>query len=165
MCADLYAHVYADVYNRNVWRDRYSVSYTTCVDSARRGAEIMEHKLFISVGHDEYWSQLQRAAIVKARDIGGVSLAFMYVLLRSTCMAFLLFVYLYFKEEAENPDGTDGMFSFPPCHGSGSGAAPNPHLSHPFGAAHSCFSTIPTTRLHRHTIANTYPYTYTYTYT
>ena len=55
----------------------YSVSYSTSVDSARRGAEIMEHKLFISVGHDEYWSKLQRDAITRARDVGGVSLAFM----------------------------------------------------------------------------------------
>ena len=34
----------------------YNVSYFTDVDTARRGAEILEHKVFLSVGHDEYWS-------------------------------------------------------------------------------------------------------------
>ena len=38
----------------------YDVSYTTGVDSDRRGAEILEHKAFLSVGHDEYWSADQR---------------------------------------------------------------------------------------------------------
>lgn len=53
----------------------YDVSYTTGVDSARRGAEILEHKVFLSVGHDEYWSQEQRANVEAARD-AGVHLAF-----------------------------------------------------------------------------------------
>ncbi|MEZ6074778.1 MAG: DUF6605 domain-containing protein [Pirellulaceae bacterium] len=35
----------------------YDVSYSTGVDSDRRGAEILEHRAFLSVGHDEYWSQ------------------------------------------------------------------------------------------------------------
>ncbi len=34
----------------------YDMSYSTGVDSDRRGAEIIEHKVFLSVGHDEYWS-------------------------------------------------------------------------------------------------------------
>src|SRR6476646_4322918 len=34
----------------------YDVSYSTDVDSDRRGAEIQEHQVFMSVGHDEYWS-------------------------------------------------------------------------------------------------------------
>lgn len=53
----------------------YDVSYTTGVDSARRGQEILEHKAFLSVGHDEYWSQEQRANVEAARD-AGVHLAF-----------------------------------------------------------------------------------------
>ena len=34
----------------------YNVSYFTGVDTDRIGAEIREHKIFLSVGHDEYWS-------------------------------------------------------------------------------------------------------------
>ena len=53
----------------------YDVSYTTCVDSDRRGAEILEHEVFLSVGHDEYWSAGQRASVEAARN-AGVHLAF-----------------------------------------------------------------------------------------
>lgn len=53
----------------------YDVSYTTGVDTDRRGAKILEHKLFLSNGHDEYWSGPQRANIEAARA-AGVHLAF-----------------------------------------------------------------------------------------
>ncbi len=53
----------------------YDVSYFTNVDAARRGAEILEHRVFLSVGHDEYWSGEQRAAVEAARA-AGVHLAF-----------------------------------------------------------------------------------------
>jgi hypothetical protein len=53
----------------------YDVSYFTGVDSDRRGAEILEHKLFLSVGHDEYWSKGQRTHVENARN-NGVNLAF-----------------------------------------------------------------------------------------
>ena len=53
----------------------YDVSYSTGVDSDRRGALILEHKVFLSVGHDEYWSGAQRANVEAARD-AGVNLAF-----------------------------------------------------------------------------------------
>ncbi|MGC1512491.1 MAG: N,N-dimethylformamidase beta subunit family domain-containing protein [Acidimicrobiales bacterium] len=53
----------------------YDVSYTTGVDTARRGSELLEHKVFLSVGHDEYWSGPQRANVEAARN-AGVNLAF-----------------------------------------------------------------------------------------
>ncbi len=53
----------------------FDVSYTTGIDTDRRGAELLEHKAFISVGHDEYWSGQQRDNIEAARD-AGVNLAF-----------------------------------------------------------------------------------------
>jgi len=53
----------------------YHVSYTTGVDGDRRGALIRNHKVFLSVGHDEYWSGAQRASVEAARD-AGVHLAF-----------------------------------------------------------------------------------------
>ena len=56
-------------------RNGFDVSYFTGVDSDRLGAEIREHKAFLSVGHDEYWSGGQRANVEAARN-AGVDLAF-----------------------------------------------------------------------------------------
>jgi hypothetical protein len=53
----------------------YDVAYTTGLDGDRRGALIKNHRVFLSVGHDEYWSGPQRAAVEAARD-AGVHLAF-----------------------------------------------------------------------------------------
>ena len=53
----------------------YDVTYFTGVDSDRRGEEIRKHRLFLSVGHDEYWSLEQRQHVEAARDVG-VNLAF-----------------------------------------------------------------------------------------
>ena len=54
----------------------YDISYSTGVDSDRNGALIRNHKVFLSVGHDEYWSGGQRTAVEAARD-AGVDLAFL----------------------------------------------------------------------------------------
>ena len=56
-------------------RNGYDVSYFAGVDTASRSAELLEHKTFLSVGHDEYWSGGQRANVEAARD-AGVNLAF-----------------------------------------------------------------------------------------
>ena len=53
----------------------YDVTYFTGVDSDRRGEEIRKHRLFLSVGHDEYWSLEQRQHVEAARG-AGVHLAF-----------------------------------------------------------------------------------------
>lgn len=53
----------------------YNVSYFTSLDAERRGAEILEHKILLSVGHDEYWSGQMRSHVEAARD-AGVHLAF-----------------------------------------------------------------------------------------
>jgi fibronectin type 3 domain-containing protein len=53
----------------------YNVSYFTGVDSERRGNLISNHRVFLSVGHDEYWSGGQRANVESARS-AGVHLAF-----------------------------------------------------------------------------------------
>src|SRR5437016_7245448 len=53
----------------------YDVTYFTNVDSERNGGLIKNHKLYLSVGHDEYWSSGQRANVEAARD-AGVNLAF-----------------------------------------------------------------------------------------
>ena len=53
----------------------YDVTYSTGLDSERRGGLLKNHKIFLSVGHDEYWSGGQRANVEAARD-AGVNLAF-----------------------------------------------------------------------------------------
>src|SRR5262245_13691607 len=53
----------------------YNVSYSTDVDTDRRGGELLEHKVYLSVGHDEYWSGQQRNNVEAARN-AGVNLAF-----------------------------------------------------------------------------------------
>ncbi|MFD8531156.1 DUF4082 domain-containing protein [Streptosporangium canum] len=54
----------------------YDVSYTSSVDMASQGAELLEHKTFVSSGHDEYWSNEMRSSIQNARD-NGVNLIFL----------------------------------------------------------------------------------------
>ena len=53
----------------------YDVSYTTGVDTDRSGAQLLDHRAFLSVGHDEYWSGGQRTNVEAARA-AGVNLAF-----------------------------------------------------------------------------------------
>ena len=53
----------------------YDVSYFTGVDADRTGALILNRKIYLSVGHDEYWSGGQRANVEAARA-AGVDLAF-----------------------------------------------------------------------------------------
>lgn len=53
----------------------YDVSYTSQVDTESSPALIRNHKMFISSGHDEYWSRTQRDNVTAARD-AGVNLAF-----------------------------------------------------------------------------------------
>jgi hypothetical protein len=54
----------------------YNVVYSTGVDTDRRGAvALQQHRMFMSVGHDEYWSAGQRANVEAARN-AGVHLAF-----------------------------------------------------------------------------------------
>ncbi len=56
-------------------RNGYDVTYFTGVDAARSGALIKNHKVYMDVGHDEYWSGPHRANVEAARD-AGVNLAF-----------------------------------------------------------------------------------------
>ncbi|MEU0567478.1 DUF4082 domain-containing protein [Nonomuraea sp. NPDC005983] len=53
----------------------FDVSYSSSIDTASRPAELLEHKVFMSSGHDEYWSNEQRTNVQNARD-NGVNLAF-----------------------------------------------------------------------------------------
>jgi methionine-rich copper-binding protein CopC len=53
----------------------YNVSYFSGVDTDRRGTLIKNHKVFMSTGHDEYWSGGARTNVEAARA-AGVHLAF-----------------------------------------------------------------------------------------
>jgi hypothetical protein len=53
----------------------YDVTYFTDTDTDRYGALLTNHKLWMSNGHDEYWSGGQRANVEAARN-AGVHLAF-----------------------------------------------------------------------------------------
>src|SRR6185312_2995364 len=57
-------------------RNGYDVSYISGVDTDRHGSLLKNHKVFLSVGHDEYWSGAQRANVEAARD-AGVNLQFL----------------------------------------------------------------------------------------
>lgn len=53
----------------------YDTAYTASIDVATRPSLVKNSKIFISSGHDEYWTQEQRANVEAARD-AGVNLAF-----------------------------------------------------------------------------------------
>jgi hypothetical protein len=54
----------------------YDVSYISGIDAARYGENLLNHQIYLTVGHDEYWSGQQRANVEAARD-AGVNLAFL----------------------------------------------------------------------------------------
>jgi hypothetical protein len=55
--------------------DGYDVSYQTDVDTDLRPDSLLEHRLVVVAGHDEYWSKRMRDAFDVARD-AGTDLAF-----------------------------------------------------------------------------------------
>ena len=65
-------------YNFVRWSESmgYDMTYTTNVDVSQRGDAIKKHRMFVSLGHDEYWTKQQRDAVEGARD-AGVNIAFL----------------------------------------------------------------------------------------
>ena len=53
----------------------YNVTYISDVDTDQSGSLLLNHKVYVSSGHDEYWSAQQRANVENARA-AGVDLAF-----------------------------------------------------------------------------------------
>ena len=54
----------------------YDVTYQSGIDTHRNSVQSLnKHKLFLSVGHDEYWSGQQRSNVELARD-SGLNIAF-----------------------------------------------------------------------------------------
>ena len=56
-------------------RNGYDASYTSQGDVAANAGLLLNHKVILSSGHDEYWSGQERTNVEAARD-AGVSLAF-----------------------------------------------------------------------------------------
>lgn len=48
----------------------YDVSYQSGIDTATNGSLLLNHKAFLSVGHDEYWTASQQNNVRAARDAG-----------------------------------------------------------------------------------------------
>lgn len=57
-------------------RNGYDVTYCGDIDTHRSGSQLLNKKVFISSGHDEYWSGAQRAN-VEAAIAAGVNVAFL----------------------------------------------------------------------------------------
>ena len=54
----------------------YDVSYISGIDTATNGSLLLNHKVFMDAGHDEYWTDSQ-VANVQAAANAGVNLAFL----------------------------------------------------------------------------------------
>lgn len=64
-------------YNMVRWLESqaYNVTYVTNIDTHTNQQLLLNHKVFLSVGHDEYWSPQMRDRVETARN-AGVNLAF-----------------------------------------------------------------------------------------
>jgi Domain of unknown function (DUF4082)/Fibronectin type III domain/Bacterial Ig domain len=71
------SYLYYAEYQMMRWLEKngYNVSYTSEAEVDNSGALLKNHKLFMSSGHDEYWSAGQRANVLAARE-AGVNLTF-----------------------------------------------------------------------------------------
>jgi hypothetical protein len=60
------------------WLERqgYDLSYISSVDLHENPAQLLQHHVYLSLGHDEYWSKEMRDGVELARN-RGVSLAFL----------------------------------------------------------------------------------------
>ncbi len=54
----------------------YDVSYISGLDASTNASLLLNHKAYVSAGHDEYWTGAQRANVTAARN-AGVNLAFL----------------------------------------------------------------------------------------
>jgi Domain of unknown function (DUF4082)/Cadherin-like domain/Bacterial Ig domain len=70
--------VFSAEYPAIFWLEQngYDVSYISGMDAATNGALLLNHKVYMDVGHDEYWTDSQ-VANVQAAGNAGVSLMFL----------------------------------------------------------------------------------------
>jgi hypothetical protein len=64
--------VFSAEYPAIQWLERngYDVSYISGVDAAVNGSLLLNHRVYMDVGHDEYWTNSQRANVQAAADAG-----------------------------------------------------------------------------------------------
>ena len=65
--------VYGSEFEMIAWLERngYDLSYVSGLDTATRGASLLaNHRMFMSQGHDEYWTQEQFTNVLNARKAG-----------------------------------------------------------------------------------------------
>ncbi|MDJ0340933.1 DUF4082 domain-containing protein [Streptomyces sp. H10-C2] len=64
--------VYGSEFEMISWLERngYDVSYLSGMDVSTKGSLLTNHKMFMSSGHDEYWSQEQYSNVLAARKAG-----------------------------------------------------------------------------------------------
>src|SRR4051794_39049122 len=72
--SSLFGNEYSAIY----WLEEngYDVSYISGLDTATSSSLLLNHKIFMDIGHDEYWTETQRANVQAAAD-AGVNLAFL----------------------------------------------------------------------------------------
>ena len=70
--------VFGAEYSAIYWLEQngYDVSYISGMDTATNGSLLLNHKIFMDAGHDEYWTDSQ-VANVQAAANAGVNLAFL----------------------------------------------------------------------------------------
>jgi hypothetical protein len=51
----------------------YDVTYATDIDTHENPNTVLSHKVFLVVGHDEYWSRNMRDNVTQGRDAGSIS--------------------------------------------------------------------------------------------
>jgi N,N-dimethylformamidase beta subunit-like protein/uncharacterized protein DUF4082/Big-like domain-containing protein len=70
--------VFGAEYSAIYWLEQngYDVSYISGMDTATNGSLLLNHKIFMDAGHDEYWTDSQVANVQAARN-AGVNLAFL----------------------------------------------------------------------------------------
>ncbi|MFD0330500.1 N,N-dimethylformamidase beta subunit family domain-containing protein [Streptacidiphilus monticola] len=64
--------IYGSEFEMISWLERngYDVSYLSGVDVSTKGSLLLNHKLYMSSGHDEYWTQSQYDNVLAARKAG-----------------------------------------------------------------------------------------------
>jgi hypothetical protein len=68
--SDLFSGIWEYDMLRFLEREGYDVAYSTDLDTHENGSDLLNHKAFIAVGHDEYWSWQMRDNVEAARDMG-----------------------------------------------------------------------------------------------
>ncbi|MFL5237743.1 MAG: DUF4082 domain-containing protein [Rhizomicrobium sp.] len=76
--AQVWSYLFSAEYPAIQWLEQngYDVSYISGIDSATNGSLLLNHKVFMDAGHDEYWTETQRAN-VEAAAHAGVNLVFL----------------------------------------------------------------------------------------